>query len=92
MWHCFETEVCAACVICSPTTGRRHVNLKASLGTGLSTSGCSGCGEVFTSLTGFDRHQRRANGTLTCLPPAECGLELKPNGRWGFPGRTDGDD
>lgn len=63
--------------------------LKASLGTGLKTSGCGGCGEVFTSLYGFDRHQRRIGGVLTCLPPGECGLERKANGRWGLPGRED---
>ncbi len=58
------------------------VELKVPLGNGRRTSGCRGCGEVFTSITGFDRHQRRGK----CLPPAECGLVQGENGRWHFPG------
>lgn len=60
------------------------MKLKASLGTGRKTCGCSGCGEVFTSLSGFDRHQR----AFKCLPPAQVGLIQKPNGRWSLPPRN----
>lgn len=59
------------------------MNLKAPLGSGTRACGCAGCGEVFTSLTGFDRHQRR----FRCLPPAEAGLVQHANGRWSLPPR-----
>jgi hypothetical protein len=57
------------------------VELKVPLGTGRNTSGCRGCGEVFTSITSFDRHQRKGK----CLPPAEVGLVQNDKGRWHFP-------
>jgi len=57
--------------------------LKASLGTGLQTSGCRGCGEVFTGLSAFDRHRSRG----TCLPPVSVSLVQRPDGIWRLPGR-----
>jgi hypothetical protein len=62
--------------------------LNAPLGTGHRACGCRGCGNVFTSLSGFDQHQRWQDGTLTCLNPAFAGLERKKSGRWGYPGRS----
>jgi hypothetical protein len=59
------------------------MELKVPLGSGLGTCGCRRCGEVFTSLTGFERHQRKGK----CLDPAEIGLVQRPNGRWSFPPR-----
>lgn len=60
------------------------MELKVPLGTGRQTSGCRGCGEVFTSLTAFDRHHRGGK----CLPPASVGLLERPDGKWGWPGRA----
>lgn len=54
----------------------------------MSTSACSPCGEIFTGLTAFDRHQdvdysRRP--AVTCLDPASVGLVRNDLGRWGEP-------
>jgi hypothetical protein len=57
------------------------MELKTTLGIGHQTSGCRGCGEVFTSLTGFDRHRRG----FRCLHPAETGLRQRPDGKWSMP-------
>ena len=57
--------------------------LKVPLGHGRQASGCRGCGEVFTSLTAFDRHQRHGH----CTPPPSVGLVQHVNGRWSLPGR-----
>jgi hypothetical protein len=59
------------------------MELKVALGTGYGASGCRGCGEVFTSLTGFERHQRDGH----CLPPSEVGLVQRDDGKWSFPPR-----
>ena len=59
------------------------MELKVPLGNGRKACGCRGCGEVFTSLTGFDRHQRG----FRCLPPAGVGLVQRADGKWSFPGR-----
>ena len=59
--------------------------MRTSLGTGVASCGCTACGEVFTSRTGFDRHQRHRDGTTACLDPAAAGLERKASGRWGYP-------
>ena len=62
------------------------VELKVPLGSGRQTSGCRGCGEVFTSITAFDKHwagwQKRDG---KCQPPANVGLVQGENGRWHFP-------
>ncbi len=60
------------------------VRLRASLGTGRKTSGCAGCGEVFTALAGFDKHRRKG----TCVPPERAGLVKRANGRWSLPGKS----
>jgi hypothetical protein len=60
------------------------MDLKVPLGSGLKTCGCRGCGEVFTSPAGFDRHQR----AFRCLPPADVGLIQRRDGKWSFPGRA----
>lgn len=39
----------------------------------MSWAKCATCGEMFGSVTGFDRHRRSGK----CLPPAEAGMELK---------------
>jgi len=65
--------------------------LKAPLG-GNRISGCSRCLEVFTSLGGFDKHQKTAYGTdnpVTCLDPAELGMVKNKRGQWTTP--YDGD-
>lgn len=62
-------------------------DLNAPLGTGLKACGCRGCGHVFTSLSGFDKHQRLGPSGLQCLSPEAAGLERKGSGRWGLPGR-----
>lgn len=62
------------------------VPLKVPLGGGHQTSGCRKCGEVFTSLTGFDKHQRDGQ----CLPPGQAGLVQHANRRWSLPGRVTG--
>lgn len=59
--------------------------LEVSLGTGKRACGCRGCGRVFTSLSGFDKHQRMRDGGSVCLDPLTVGLERKSSGRWGFP-------
>jgi hypothetical protein len=61
------------------------VQLEVSLGQSLAACGCSGCGRVFTGITAFDRHQRWAQGKLTCLDPATLGMERKRDGKWGYP-------
>ncbi len=62
------------------------VPLKVPLGSGHKTSGCRRCGEVFTSLGGFDRHRSQRRGV--CVPPASVGLVQHANGRWSFPDRV----
>lgn len=64
--------------------------LKVPLGGGKVTSGCRCCGEVFTSLGGFDKHwQGWKQREGKCQPPANVGLVQSANGRWHFPGRDD---
>jgi len=70
--------------------------VKVDLPPGKSACGCSSCGEVFTSLTAFDQHQKRAYGTsepTICCDPAERGLVLRERTvagetwtLWGSPG------
>ena len=62
------------------------MELEVSLGQSQAAAGCRGCGRVFTGITGFDRHQRWADGRLTCLDPATIGMERKADGKWGKPG------
>lgn len=66
------------------------MKLNASLGTGLAAAGCSGCGNVFTTVRNFDSHQRFTKDGLVCLDPSAVGLERKPSGRWGMPTTTAG--
>lgn len=65
------------------------MDLNAPLGDSLRTSGCAGCGNVFTSVTGFDRHQRlrpaAEGGGVICLDPAELGMVRDGAGRWKMP-------
>ncbi len=44
---------------------------------------CSGCGEYFTSVSGFDKHQK-VNGP--CYRPEERGLILNDIGYYQYPG------
>jgi hypothetical protein len=62
------------------------VQLKVPLGTGLQTSGCRGCGEVFTGLSAFDRHRNRGK----CLAPGSVSLVQRPDGIWRLPGEYPG--
>jgi hypothetical protein len=49
---------------------------------GRGSCGCRGCGEVFTCLSAFDKHQilipedKRGNGGVECLDPEARGLVL----------------
>lgn len=63
------------------------MELKASLGRSLKAAGCSGCGEVFTTVGNFDSHQRWVDRQLTCLPPESVGLVRYAHGRWGMPSK-----
>jgi len=52
-----------------------------------SQSGCAACGEVFATLTDFDKHHDvdyNRTPAVVCKPPATVGLELS-NGAWGTP-------
>ena len=53
---------------------------------------CRGCGEVFSTLSNFDRHRvGNYQDGRTCADPESVGLEIKtgPNGTWwGMPGRV----
>jgi len=54
--------------------------LKVPLGGGW---GCRGCGEVFTSLAGFESHWKGyAKREGKCCPPAEAGLVQRADGKW----------
>jgi hypothetical protein len=53
---------------------------------------CAACGEDFTGLGPFDKHQVIAYGTdkpVTCLDPASVGLVKNEHGRWGTPATDD---
>jgi hypothetical protein len=65
------------------------MELEVPLGAGRKASGCRACGRVFTSLAGFDKHQRLRNGGVVCLKPEDIGLHKDPNGRYRFPARDD---
>jgi hypothetical protein len=60
------------------------MQLEVPLGQSLTAAGCRGCGRVFTTVGAFDKHQRLADGGVTCLDPAAIGLERKPSGIWGY--------
>jgi hypothetical protein len=54
----------------------------------MSACECPACGERFTGVTAFDRHQLRdyrETPAIVCLNPAEFGLVKNERGRWGFP-------
>ena len=64
---------------------------------GTGAAGCTGCLEVFTSVSAFDKHQRlipeEQGGGVECRDPASVGLEVKVRmvkgeewGLWGRPG------
>jgi hypothetical protein len=48
---------------------------------------CCQCGEYFTTVRNFDRHQRldRQTGDTICLDPAAVGLVLTAYGYWQLP-------
>lgn len=53
---------------------------------------CAACGEPFTGLTAFDKHQTTDYGSakpVTCHDPASVGLVRDRNGRWGSPATDD---
>jgi hypothetical protein len=55
---------------------------------GLSAAECAACGERFTGVTSFDRHQDRdysRQPAIICRPPVDCGLVRNERGRWGSP-------
>jgi hypothetical protein len=46
---------------------------------------------VFSSVSGFDSHQRKAFDTdtpITCLDPAALGMHRNQFGRWAMPDKT----
>lgn len=51
---------------------------------GSSRCQCGRCGLAFTSVSGFDRHQRLDDGRVICLDPATVGLVFN-DGWWSFP-------
>jgi hypothetical protein len=54
----------------------------------LASADCAACGESFSGVTSFDRHQDRdytRTPAVICRPPAERGLERNKHGRWSFP-------
>lgn len=54
---------------------------------------CSGCGQYFGSLTGFDRHRAGPVETRRCLTPEELradGMALDERGYWRLPVRGAG--
>jgi hypothetical protein len=69
----------AYCETCQPWPG------KSLLG-GIRTQAaeCARCGYCFTTDSNFDRHIRGGQH----IQPERAGLELKPSGRWGQPGRS----
>jgi len=51
-------------------------------------SQCASCGETFTSLTGFDRHQDwdyKRRPMLICREPSSIGMIQRNNGMWSIP-------
>lgn len=55
----------------------------------MSTCTCHPCGESFTGLTAFDKHQDvdyNRRPAVQCLDPATLGMERNAHGRWGYPG------
>lgn len=50
---------------------KRHSNahMTPTLGTGVSK--CMACGEVFNSVSAFDKHQSIATGVLVCTHPLD---------------------
>lgn len=54
----------------------------------MSNCDCAQCGEKFTSLTAFDRHQDvdyKRKPIVVCRPPADAGLVRGDDGRWRAP-------
>lgn len=54
------------------------------------TSQCTGCGEVFNSLSAFDAHRRWRGSARACLDPSDCGLvigERKTGTVWKAPAK-----
>jgi hypothetical protein len=55
----------------------------------MSWAECALCRQVFSSVSGFDMHQRRAFDTdtpIACLDPAALGMHRNQHGRWAEPG------
>lgn len=42
---------------------------------------CRGCGEYFSSVSGFERHRRRGK----CENPHDLGLVMRQDGFWSYP-------
>jgi hypothetical protein len=57
---------------------------KVILTTGSSRCQCGRCGLAFTSVRGFDTHQRLVDGAVVCLSPETVGLVFN-DGWWSFP-------
>lgn len=64
-----------------PFTGKRPI---VDIKPGSSRCQCGRCGLAFTSVSGFDSHQRLADGAVICLDPAMVGLVFN-DGWWSFP-------
>ena len=45
---------------------------------------CRGCGETFSGVSAFDRHQSGYD-PVVCRDPGTVGLERQPSGVWGWP-------
>lgn len=64
---------------------------------GKSVCGCAGCGEVFTCVSAFDKHQRLTPKGNVCLDPESVGLALYERDSkgeiwslWGWPASEGG--
>lgn len=64
------------------------MELEVELGNGKSAAGCRGCGKVFSSDTGFDRHIRQSDTGTVHLDPVDLGMVQRANGHWSLPGNS----
>jgi hypothetical protein len=58
----------------------------------MATCTCHPCGQSFTGLTAFDKHQQvdyTRRPAVTCLDPATLGMVRNDHGRWGYPATGD---
>jgi hypothetical protein len=56
---------------------------------GTSRSLCTGCGEYFKSVSGFDKHRVGQYPERTCAYPSVRGLALNSQGLWAAPMSAD---